>query len=518
MPVGPEMPTVSALQSIAKTYGLDIDPETMAGYRELIAGTIDACRFAEGLPEHKLPVKYPRDAGWRPTPEENPLNGWAWRSNIEGASTGILKGYRIGIKDAVCVAGIPMRNGSRLLEAYVPDVDATVVTRILDAGGTIVGKTNCEDFCFSGAGYTSSLGPVANPFDATRSPGASSSGSAAVLAANEADLAIGGDQGGSIRLPASWSGVYGLKPTYGLVPYTGCATMENTIDHVGPMANNAEGLARLLQATAGTDPLDPRQRGVIPATHNTDYLSQLKNGIEGKKIALVREGFAQDGKDVGFPPSDPEVDRRVEEAVRSLTKLGAIVEEISLPRHLDGYYIWSLIITLGSSEFMIKGAGIGSNWAGYYNTELGEALTRGLRTRPNDLPAAAIMVLLAGDYLQSRYGGRYYWKAQNQRHLIRDAYDAAFKQYDMLAMPTTPFTATKQVDRKASLVDYVAPTLNMLRNTCVADITGHPSISIPCGMVGGLPVGLMLTGRHLEDTLLMQAAAAFETLGDWRKM
>jgi amidase len=517
MPIGPEMPTQAKLQSIAERYGLTLDAAMLGEYGKLVAGTINACRYVEQFVEHTLPVKYPRTVGSRPTAEENSLNGWSWRCNIVGADSGILKGKTVAIKDAVCVAGIPMRNGSRLLEGYIPDVDATLVTRILDAGGTITGKTNCEDLCFSGAGYTSSQGPVRNPHDPERSPGASSSGSAAVLAAGDVDLAVGGDQGGSIRLPASWSGVCGLKPTYGLVPYTGCAMIEGTLDHAGPMAKTSEGIARLLQAMAGTDPEDPRQRGLIPQDHDFDYLPRLGAGIKGKKIAIIREGFAQDGEDSGFPAADPRVDEKVRAAIRAFTKLGAQVEEISLPEHLQGYFIWSLIITLGSAEFMLKGSGLGSNWKGYYNSSLGEAFARGMKARPNDLPHAAIMALLAGEYLQEEYGGRYYWKAQNLRHLVTDAYNRALGRFDILAMPTTPFTATKIVDRNNSIVDYVAPSLDMLRNTCVANVTGHPSISVPCGMIDGLPVGLMLTGRPFEDSTLIAASAAFETLGDWRK-
>lgn len=518
MPIGPTMPTLGTLRTIADGLGLEMADDTLAAYRQLIGSTIKSCKVIDSLPEPTLPVKYPRTAGWKPARAENPLNGWSWRCTIEGAPEGLLKGYRVGIKDSICVAGVPMRNGSKMLEGFTPDIDATLVTRILDAGGTVVGKTNCEDLCFSGSGYTSAQGPVENPYDAARNPGSSSSGSAAVLATGEADLAMGGDQGGSIRLPASWSGVYGLKPTYGLVPYTGCATIEGTIDHAGPMANDAEGIARLLQAIAGTDPLDPRQRGVIPDGHDFDYLSRLKDGIKGRKIAIVREGFAQDGKDVGFPAADPEVDRKVTEAVRAFEKLGAVVEEISIPLHLDAYHIWSVIITLGSAEFMMRGAGLGSNWKGYYNTAMGEQMTRAMQARPNDMPAAATMAVMANEYLNAGFGGRYYWKAQNQRRLVNEAYDKALAEYDMLAMPTTPFTASRRVGDDAPLLDYIGPTLDMLRNTCVADITGHPSISLPCGFVGGLPVGLMLTGRHLEDSLLIQAAAAFETLGDWRKM
>ena len=158
-----------------------------------------------------------------------------------------------------------MTNGSKILDGYIPDVDATVVSRILNSGATIVGKTNAEDFCFSGGSHTGAHGPVRNPRKPTHSTGGSSSGSAAALAAGDIELALGGDQGGSIRIPAAWSGVYGLKPTYGLVPYTGCSMIEMTLDHVGPMANSSEGIARLLSSIAGPDVNDPRQRGVIPS-------------------------------------------------------------------------------------------------------------------------------------------------------------------------------------------------------------------------------------------------------------
>jgi amidase len=512
------MPSLAILAEIAEDFGMDLSEEDLASYQALSAGTVNACRFIERYAEKRLPVKYPRTAGWRPAPEDNPLNGWYWRCDIPGSGSGVLEGSRVAIKDAVCIAGLPMMNGSRVLEGFVPDVDATIVTRILDAGGTIVGKTNCEDLSFSGAGHTCSHGPVGNPHRPSHNPGGSSNGAAVVLVTEQADVSIGGDQGGSIRLPASWSGCYGLKPTYGLVPYTGCAMIETTVDHVGPMAMTTEGIARLLTAIAGHDPEDPRQRGIITPDYKADYMGALDQGVKGKKIALVREGFAQSGEDIGVPPSCEEVDRRVAEAARQFEKLGATVEEISIPMHLDGFHLWNVIITLGAAEFMLKGSGLGSNWTGFYNSNLGEAFARGLRTRINDLPASAKSVLLVGEYMNREYLGRYYWKAQNTRHLLNAAYDEALASYDMLAMPTTPFTATEMVGRDAPILDTVGNALNMLRNTCIADVTGHPSISIPCGMKDGLPFGLMLTGRHMDDATLIAASAAFEGLGDWKSM
>jgi len=473
MPTGPDLPSAAMLMRIAADHGLDLTAADADSYRALMAGAIESYRKLEEFSEPKPPVKYPRDGGWRPRPEDNPFNGWYWRCNIAGAASGVLAGQRVAVKDVACVAGLPMTIGSRLLDGFVPDFDATIVTRILDAGGTIVGTTNCEAFAH---------------------------------------------QGGSIRLPASWSGVLGLKPTFGLVPYTGCAMIEATLDHIGPMATTAEGIARLLTAIAGSDPFDPRQRGVIPRDLDTDYMPALRHGVKGLTVALVREGFAQSGADTGSPPSDPEVDRRVAAAAGKLATLGATVEEISLPMHLDAFHVWNGVVTEGAADFVMRGAGLGTNWQGFYNTALAQALARGIRTRPNDLPAPAKLVLLTGEYMRREYPGRYYGKAQNLRPLVTASYDEALARYDLLAMPTIPFTATRMAAPDASIEDSVGTALNMIRNVCVANLTGHPAISIPCGMSGGLPVGLMLTGRHFADATLIAAAAAFESLGDWRGM
>jgi amidase len=217
MSTGPELPSVKAILRIAEDYGIDLTTEDAAVYRDMMQPLVASYRRLEELPERKLPVEYPRTSGWRPMPEDNPCNGWYWRCVVEGAASGPLKGEKVALKDVVCLAGVPMMNGSQLLEGYVPDIDATIVTRLLDAGAIIIGKTNSEDCSFSGGGHTCSHGPVGNPRMPTHNPGASSNGSAVVLGTGQVDLAIGGDQGGSIRIPAAWSGVYGLKPTYACI-------------------------------------------------------------------------------------------------------------------------------------------------------------------------------------------------------------------------------------------------------------------------------------------------------------
>ena len=519
MPTGPKAPSAHEVAELAREFEIELSADEAESYAEIIGGAVHAYRRIEELPERKPPVKYPREPGYRPSADENPYNAWYWKTDIKGASAGSLKGERVGVKDAICVAGVPMMNGSQMLEGYVPDIDATIVTRLLDAGAIIAGKTNAEDCCFSGSGHTCALGPVRNPHKPTHGAGGSSAGSAAALAAGDVDMALGGDQGGSIRIPAAWSGVYGLKPTYALVPYTGCAMIEMTLDHVGPMASSTEGVARMLSVIAGPDPLDPRQRGVIPKDYVRDYRPALERGIKGVKIGLVKEGFAQPGfEDLGFPASEEVVDDKVMAAARRLESLGAEVSEVSIPMHRIGPYIFRGIILEGVAEFMIRGNGAGTNWAGFYNTTLAEAFARGRRARANDMAPSVRIVLFMGAYLQRHYHGRYYAKAQNVRHHLRQGYDTALASHDLVVMPAVPFRAIRLPAPDHSIEEDLIASGTNAGNTCQTDVTGHPSMSVPCGMADGLPIGMMITGRHFDDFSVIAAAAAFESLGDWRTM
>src|SRR5437762_1727677 len=251
-------PNIKELQQAALELGLHLSEDDAASFHKLMQAQLDAYDLVDAMVAPLPEVKYPRTSGFRPQPSENPFGAWAVQTRIEGARGGKLSGKRIAIKDNVCVAGVPMMNGSSILEGYVPEIDATIVTRLLDAGGTILGKAVCENLCFSGGSHTSATGPVRNPHDPSRSAGGSSSGSAALVAAGEVDLAIGGDQGGSIRMPSCWCGIYGLKPTYGLVPYTGIFPIELTLDHTGPMARTVADIALLLEVIAGAGGLAPR--------------------------------------------------------------------------------------------------------------------------------------------------------------------------------------------------------------------------------------------------------------------
>src|ERR1051326_7559152 len=227
----PAKPSIGQLREIAHMYGLHLNDADLESFQGLMSAIFESYRRIDQLSDPALPVRYARTGGYRPTAEENPLNAWYQQCSIKGAASGPLAGKRIAIKDNVCVAGVPMMNGSSVLEGYVPEFDATIVTQILDAGGEIVGKAVCESLCFSGSSFTADTGPVLNPHHPAYSAGGSSSGSAALVVAGECDMAIGGDQGGYITIPSCWCGAYGLKPTFGLVPYTGIFPVELQLDH-----------------------------------------------------------------------------------------------------------------------------------------------------------------------------------------------------------------------------------------------------------------------------------------------
>ncbi len=517
MPTGPKPPTLRQLHDIADGFGIELTGEEAQEYQSLMVGTMESYRRVEAYPEQRLPVKYPRTPGYRPAQEENPYNGWYWRCRIEGAATGPLKGYEVGVKDCISVAGVPMMNGCQVFEGYVPDIDATVVTRLLDAGATIVGKTNAADCSFSGSGHTCAHGPVMNPRRPTHSPGGSSKGSGVVVAAGDVPMALGADQGGSIRIPGSWCGVVAHKPTYGLVPYTGCMMIEMTLDTCGPMTDTVESSARMLSALAGPDPLDPRQRGVIPADYVRDYLPAIGAGVKGLKIGVVREGFDQpDGLIGGLPGSDPQVDAAVRAAIRRLEAAGAVATEVSIPMHVDAFHVWNVIAVEGATEFMLKGRGVGTNFEGFYNTGLMDMVGRGFDSRASDFPVTVKLLLLLGEHMNRAYHGRYYAKAQNIRHLTRKAYDDVLASYDVLVMPTIPIVAQPIPPRDAPIPVSVFHSLQMIQNTPQANVTGHPAISVPCGVVDGLPVGLMVTGRHFDDLTVLRVADAVERSGDWQ--
>jgi amidase len=441
-----------------------------------------------------------RESGHRPCDSENPLGAWYWRTEIRESDHGPLAGRTVAVKDNVAVAGVPMANGSAVLEGYVPEVDATVVSRVLEAGATISGKAVCEALCYSGSSHTSDTGPVRNPYDPAFSSGGSSSGCGALLAAGEVELAIGGDQGGSIRCPSSWSGVVGLKPTYGLVPYTGAFPLEMTLDHLGPMARTVADIALLLDVLAGPDGLDPRQTLV----RQEPYSDALSSSASGLRIGVLEEGF-------GHEVSETDVDDAVRAAADSFRALGARVEAVSVPWHRDADKVTLGIAAEGSAALLVHGEGLGTNWRGLYLTSMLEAFADGRRALPDRLPAMLKLQSIVGQWMHESYRGRFYATAQNLARELTSGYDAAFGDVDLLALPTTPVKAHRLPEAPLSATDSTHLAHRMGANTSPFNVSGHPAVSVPCAISNGLPVGLMLVGPRGGDATVLRAAHAFQT-------
>src|SRR3989475_4896837 len=496
-------PTVAQVRALADDLGFTLSDADAQSFLGLMAGSFAAYDAVAAMPDHVPAVRYPRTPGYRPEGAENRYNAWYVKTTVKGTQTGKLAGKTIVLKDNVCLAGVPMMNGASTLEGYVPDVDATIVTRMLDAGGTIVGKAHCEYFCFSGGSHTCAAGPVHNPRKPGYSAGGSSSGSAALVAAGEVELAIGGDQGGSIRIPAAYCGVYGLKPTHGLVPYTGIFPIELTLDHTGPMTATVADNALLLEVLAGPDGLDPRQMNVKTAA----YTSALTGDARGMKIAVVKEGF-------GHASSESDVDALVRKGAATFKQLGAQVDEVSIPFHLAGPAIWTPIAVEGATWQMLNGNGFGFNWKGLYVTSLIDAHSA-WRQRADEFSDTLKTTILFGQYPLNKYRGHYYAKSQNLGRTLRAAYDAVLKDYDLLLMPTLPVKATPIPKPGSPRMESIQRAFEMLPNTAPIDVTSHPSMSMPCGHSDGLPAGMMLTAKHFDEVSIYRAASAFEKAGNW---
>jgi amidase len=503
-PVMVTLPSPDQVRSAAEDFGLTLSDTDVEAVGELRADAVEAYKTVGALPDNLPAVEYPRGPVSYPESADNEFNAWYVKAEVKGALDGKLAGKRIVLKDNVCLAGVPMMVGASTLEGYVPDVDATIVTRILDAGGTIVGKAHCEYFCLSGSSHTCAAGPVHNPWKMGHSAGGSSSGSAVLLVSGEADMAIGGDQGGSIRIPAAFCGVYGMKATYGLVPYSGVMPIELTLDHTGPMTATVADNALLLEVLAGADGLDPRQYDPKPAP----YTEALGRGVEGLRIGIVEEGF-------GLSNSAPAVDETVRHAAGFFAELGAKVETLSLPMHETGRAIWVPVALEGLTELMMKGNGYGTNHKGLYVTSLLDAHAA-WRERPDELSESLKYAMLAGQVMAKAHHGHYYAKAQNLSRKLREAYDEALARHDLLLMPTVPCLPPLMPPTDASRQQIVRHALGLNANNTPTNLTGHPAMSLPCGLAEGLPVGMMLIAGHHQESTIYQAAHAFEQAWDWK--
>ena len=412
-----------------------------------------------------------------------------------------LGGVPIAIKDVMNTLGEPCTCGSKMLEPYRATYDATVIARLRAAGAIPFGRANMDEFAMGSSTENSAYGPSRNPWDTTRTPGGSSGGSAAVVAADVAFAALGSDTGGSIRQPAALCGVVGLKPTYGRVSRFGLVAFASSLDQIGPFTKTVRDSGLLLNAIAGKDPLDSTSLDEsVP-----DFTGLLGRDIKGMKLGMPREYFIE-----GI---DPQVDAAVRAAIRHYESLGAEIVDVSLPNTEHAVGVYYIIATAECSANLARFDGV------RYGHRSGEAtglIDQYGRTREEGFGPEVKRRIILGTYLlSSGYYDAYYLRAQKVRTLIRDDFTRAFAQCDAIICPTTPEPAFKLGDRADDpLKMYLADIFTIATN-----LAGIPGLSIPCGFaeVEGrkLPVGLQLLGQPLDEARLLQIAHAYEQSTDW---
>lgn len=488
-------PDPEEVREIASRHRLDLTDEEVRVLTESVSDLLSGYDRIDELYDPERTDLSGRSIDHRSFDDE--YNAFSTQCSVTETDSGPLAGVRVGVKDNISVAGVEMHCGTRALSGYIPDRDATVVSRLLDAGATITGKLNMESMAKSGSGDFSDDGPVLNPRNTEYLAGGSSSGSGAAVVAGEVDIALGTDQGGSIRIPAAWCGCVGHKPTHGLVPYTGIVGIGHTFDHVGPMAMTVEDCARTLEVIAGADGLDPRQSD----TNVGAYTEALGGDPSDITVGILPEGF-------GMPESEPAMDDAVRESLDRFEEAGVTLDEKSVPLHTDGALLWTAI-NYSAVTALIRDEGVGHFVQGQYDTTFLEAFARARRTNAHQFSPTLKLSLVAGQYLADEYHDRYHARAQNLRRKLRDAYDNALESVDVLALPTVTKTA-HPLQPDLSLEKSLDRATDMAANTAPFDITGHPAISVPCGVVDGLPVGLMFVGNRGDDETVFEAASAFE--------
>ncbi len=404
-----------------------------------------------------------------------------------------LGGVPVGIKDVMVTRGVRTTAGSKILGNYIPPYDCTAVARMEAAGAVVLGKMNCDEFAMGSSNENSAFRAVHNPRDLSRVPGGSSGGSAAAVAADMAVVTLGSDTGGSIRQPASFCGVVGLKPTYGRVSRYGLIAFASSLDHIGPLGKTVKDVATVLGVIAGRDPMDATSADLpVP-----DYVAELDKPVRGLKIGVAKEYLGE-----GL---DPEVRAAVANAIEKLSKLGCEIVEISLPHTeyaISAYYI---IATAEASSNLARFDGVRYGYRSGDGRTLSEMYRR---TRDQGFGAEVKRRIMLGTYaLSAGYYDAYYLKAQKVRTLLTRDFDEAFKKVDAIVAPTSPTVAFKLGEKVDDpLAMYLADIY-----TVTANIAGIPGISVPCGETKDkLPIGLQIFGKHFDEGTVLRVAAAYE--------
>ncbi|CAK3975267.1 amidase signature enzyme [Lecanosticta acicola] len=523
--------TTEVLDEVCKSLGVRIKDEEKEDYRKLLAvfdeGAQELMAMEDYVPQVDL-ERFPRKDVRQIDMANNTHGAWAWRCSVQDTkpNDGLLAGKTVALKDMISVKDVPMLMGTEFVTGYVPNMDATVTTRILEAGGHITGKAVCENLCHSATSHSSGTGVVENPHAKGYSSGGSSSGSGALVALGEVDMSIGADQGGSVRIPCTNCAIVGLKPTFGLIPYTGCGSNEPTNDHLGPMTRTVLDNALLLQAIAGSDNIDDRSFAApspvnIPKYHDSLQTHDGAKSLEGTKIGIIKESLST-------PVLDPRVKQCFLNAVSGLEKAGATVDEVSIPIHTQGLNIWTGVSKVGG--YLTKVTGY-TGRRGYIMHDLNTLFSAALQDqdRWDKAYVASKNIYLNGAYAEKMYPALQA-KATNLSRKLRDAYDAALEDYDVLITPTLPYVATSHPVPEASPLEQIKKQVGLVSNTCQFNQTGHPALTLPIGRLTPLegpaagseevklPVGMQIVGKWWAEETVYRVGYAWESANDWREM
>jgi amidase len=568
--------TSEDLKAISQANNFTIEPGSVNETAFLLfANSFDAvCDTINRLPEYEDPRLKPCavEGGerqyYRPDRDENPLNAWAHKSALKSsnpsAANGPIKGKTVAFKDNISVGGLPLGLGasSSLLAGgkhSISPIDATVVKRVLEAGGIVKGTATCENFSMFALSYTSDSGVVHNAWLPGYATGGSSSGCGALVSIDDVtesrktgkdnrrydigegvDLGLGGDQGGSIRLPAAYSGIYGLKPTHGLVPYTGIASLNPMIDHVGPMTRTVEDCALLLGVLAGYDGIDFRMTPETPLRSQVpDYIGDLKAWVaskeskaewtsstaaKGLRVGILKESFELAGL-------DQEVISTVMTAAERFRSLGADVQDISIALHLHGAAIWTIAARPMMPDCVAgKAPSLLSYPMPHYDpVPINQNFFDTLANRN----PATVNTLMNSAHMERKYGHSLGKKAMMHSLELQAAYDKAFENVDVLLTPVNPTVGPKHPSGTAKtrenpngfserIMDLFEPAIGNTSNTCSFNVTGHPAMSIPIGWGkvkegdGRLPIGMQLVAKRWDEASIFKAAKAWEMGGRWQ--
>ena len=496
-------PTADEIRELAAAEYMNLNAREIEDLEVVIDHYLKFMDRLDDLPRPELEVRYTeRDKGRRLTPEEDPHNVFIRKCLVKGATDGKLAGKTVGLKDNICVAHVPMTNGSNLIPNYVPDIDATVVERLLDEGATIVGKLNMDDFAFYGTSETSHFGCVRNPSNLEFSAGGSSGGSGAAVALGAVDIALAVDNGGSGRIPASWCGVACIKATHGLVPTFGVTYLDHITDYVCPTAKTVADVALTLEVIAGHDPKDAQWvRGPIKVDK---YTEALRADIVGLKVGIVTESLLPDAL-------EDDVGESFWAAIETLRAAGASCEEVSFPLWSEATAIWNGFAAHSVSA-MVESDLEGFGRGGFCNLGWQEAFGNARRTGSDGLPPVLKVLMIVGKYLRREYKSTYFSKAINLRYGMKLELDALLAEADVLVTPTMPMKAPRLVDHPMGIREVVERAEYMGLNTYPTNVTGHPSLTVPCGIgENDLPIGLQLVGKHFDESLLFRVGHTFES-------